>query len=113
MGASRYSVSFRVWHPSMDPRDITIALSLEPRRSWKAGDPRTTPVGNPLEGTNRETYWYTVLCHGNMPPASLAIDIDGALDKLAAHRTFLHRIRAEGGRSEFFIGWYLRSQAGE
>jgi hypothetical protein len=48
-----------------------------------------------------------------MPPYTLATEVSGALDQLASHRAFLHRLRVEGGRSEFFIGWYLGSQAGE
>jgi hypothetical protein len=113
MGASRYSVSFRVQHPSMDPQDITTALGWEPRRAWKAGEPRTTPKGKTLTGTNLNTYWYTVLSRGDAPPFKLAVELDRLLDELAARREFLHRVRAEGGSSEFFIGWFLQSQAGE
>jgi hypothetical protein len=35
------------------------------------------------------------------------------LDDLMPHREFLHRIREEGGRCEFFAGWFIASQAGE
>jgi hypothetical protein len=113
MGNSRYSVSFRVWHPSMDPNDITTNIGLEPHRAWKEGEPRTTPVGRPLEGVNRETYWSAKLCQGKMPPSALADDLDKALDTLSAHHAFLRQVRADGGRCEIFVGWHLRSQAGE
>jgi hypothetical protein len=36
----------------MEPAEITRVLGIEPRHSWKAGEPRA-----PLEGTNRETFW--------------------------------------------------------
>jgi hypothetical protein len=113
MAVSRYRLSFRLWHPSMDPRDITATVGMHPVRTWKAGEPRTTPKGTPLEGLNRETYWYTQLCDGEMPPSPLATEVDAALQKLMPHRPFLRRLRTEGGRSELFIGWYLRTQAGE
>jgi hypothetical protein len=113
MGESRYSVSFRIWHPSIDPSDITAAIGLEPLRAWKAGEPRTTPTGRLLEGINRETYWSVKVCKGKMPPHTLATEVDSTLDNLSAHRAFLHRIRMAGGRCEFFVGWFIQSQAGE
>ncbi len=112
MGTSRYSVSFRIRHPSMDPNDIEGIIGLKPHRAWRAGEPRTTPKGRPLAGVNRETYWTAKLCQGQMPPYTLAADLNTALDKLSAHRAFLHEIQADGGGCEFFIGWFLRSQAG-
>jgi len=48
-----------------------------------------------------------------MPPRTLATNLDAALDKLMEQRDLLHRIRVGGGRSEFFVGWFLRSEAGE
>lgn len=106
-------MTFRVRHPSMDPHEITVALGWEPKRAWKAGEPRTTPVGKPLTGANSNTYWYTVLCQGDASSFKLSVELDRVLDRLAAHRTFLQRVRAEGGSSEFFIGWFLESQAGQ
>jgi hypothetical protein len=113
MAASRYRMTFRVWHPAIDPKDITLVFGMEPRRSWKAGEPRTTPTGTQLGRNNRETYWYAELCQGDIPPDALASEVNAALDNFAQHREFLERVRAEGGRCEFFIGWYIRSQAGE
>lgn len=97
----------------MDPTDITAAIGFTPKRCWKAGEPRTTPTGRRLEGTNRETYWYTKMCGSEMPRSSLSAAIDSSLDKLSMYRTFLQEIRATGGRSEFFVGWFFGSQAGE
>jgi hypothetical protein len=112
MAASRYQLSLRIWHPSMDPREITETIGTEPHRSWKAGDPRRTPVDRPLPGVNRESYWYAIICEGHAPTDSLAIKFESALDGLAAHKEYFSQIRQEGGRAEFFIVWYLRSQAG-
>ncbi len=48
-----------------------------------------------------------------MPPDKLSADFDKALDKLSTRRAFLHQVRADGGRCEFFVGWFFRSPSGE
>jgi Domain of unknown function (DUF4279) len=52
-----FRISLRVRHPSIAPEKITEALGIEPKRSWKAGEPRQTPKGTALTGSNRDTYW--------------------------------------------------------
>jgi len=52
-----YNLSLRIWHPSINPDDITRELGIQPNRSWKAGRKRTTPKGTPLEGFYQESYW--------------------------------------------------------
>jgi len=99
-----------VFHPSLDPREISMALGMEPQFSWRAGEPRMAPKGRPLKGIRNETYWCAAVFDGT---ATFAADIDGALQRLAAHKAFLRRVRAEGGRVEFFVGWYVHSRAGE
>ena len=39
----RFHVSLRVRHPSIAPEKITEAFGIEPKHSWKAGEPRHTP----------------------------------------------------------------------
>jgi hypothetical protein len=39
--------------------------------------------------------------------------ISDLLDQLAMHRSFFHRIRAEGGGVEFFVGWFFETQSGD
>jgi hypothetical protein len=107
VGASRYKVSLRFVHPNLDPAEITEALQMPPTRAWKAGEPRTTPVGTPLPGNYRETYWYAKLFQGTDPPNRLSEDLSGVLDRLLEHRLFFEKVRAEGGRCEFFVGFYL------
>lgn len=113
MGTSRYTVSLRICHPSMDPAIISSALGLTPKHCWKAGDSRTTPRGTPLEGRNKNTYWTAHICEGDMPPRSFAKQLNEGLNNLVAHKEFLLKIREQGGRCEFFIGWFLGSMAGE
>ena len=37
-----YEISFRIKHPSIDPKEISNVLNIDPVRCWKAGEPRTT-----------------------------------------------------------------------
>jgi hypothetical protein len=104
-----YAISLRISHPNIEPLEITNALGLEPVRTWKAGTPRQTPKGTPLEGIYRETYWYTRLIPGGEHPSegtSLEDYLDHFAQQLARHRDFFARVREEGGRVELFIGTY-------
>jgi Domain of unknown function (DUF4279) len=113
MSTYRYSINLRMRHPSMAPQGMTDALGLQPRHSWRAGEPRSTPKGRPLSGVNRESFWISDLGKGSRPPTSLSAAISAALDQLSDRRTFLHKIRSEGGLAEFFIGWFFDSQSGD
>lgn len=104
-----YSISLRAWHPSMDPDAITRGLDKVPTRTCRAGDARSTPKGTPLEGTYKETYWYSEL----IPTDGGASIIEGLEDRLSylAHdlsprSEFISSLRASGGRVELFIGLY-------
>lgn len=97
----------------MDPQAMTEALVLQPRHCWRAGEPRSTPKGEPLSEANRESFWTANLDRGNWPPISLAAAIGAALDRLSDRREFLHRLRSEGGSAEFFIGWFFADQSGD
>jgi hypothetical protein len=109
----RYTVSLRIWHPTLDPQRITDALGISPKRSWRAGADRQTPRGEPLPGVNRDTYWYVNVIAGHWPPRKLQSAISEILDRLTAYRAFFHELRAEGGRVELFIGWCFEGQSGD
>jgi hypothetical protein len=46
-------------------------------------------------------------------PSDINEAIHDSLKRFVHCRSFLHRIRAEGGRVEFFIGWFFDNQSGE
>jgi hypothetical protein len=103
-----------VFHPSFDPRKITSTLNLVPSRSWRAGEPRSTPKGDPLDGVYQESYWTSgSIIKGKWPKVDLTTAIDKLLDRLTSHRKFFHRLRSDGGRVEFFVGWYFRGNGGD
>ncbi len=104
-----YAVSLRIFHPTINPEEITHILSLTPARTCKVGAPRQTPKGKPLEGIYRETYWYAELV-----PESERCSTDTLLEEflsdvsqqLRPHSQFFARIRTEEGRTELFIGTF-------
>jgi hypothetical protein len=53
----RFVVELFVVHPTMDPADITAALSLEPTIVHPVGGERRTPKGTVLTGRYRDTRW--------------------------------------------------------
>ncbi|HEY2137700.1 MAG TPA: DUF4279 domain-containing protein, partial [Xanthobacteraceae bacterium] len=86
---------------------------LNPSRSWRVGEPRSSPTGKPLEGKNRDTFWTAPISEGAWPGEDLPAAMRKIADRLSPHRSFFHRIRTEGGSIEFFVGWFLENMAGD
>ena len=53
----KFAIGLMIKHPTMDPARISMELGLQPWHSWKAGEPRVTPVGKRLPGVNPTSYW--------------------------------------------------------
>jgi hypothetical protein len=100
-----FHVSLRVRHPSIAREKITEAFGIEPKHSWKAGEPRHTPKGTPLTGSNRDTFWTAEIAAGRWP-SSLNEVIHDSLRRLVRHRPFLHNIRS-GGRHGRAVYWLV------
>jgi uncharacterized protein DUF4279 len=111
MNPFTYSVSFRIWHPHMNPLEISAKLSLTPETSWTAGELRSSPKGKVLEGKRRETYWSHILAH--RPDTELADCLETFTQSLEPHAEYLKQIRENGGRIEYFIGWFSGANSGE
>ena len=109
--SSQYSVSFRIFHPAINPDDISAELSLIPSTQWKSGDDRRSPNGKRLPGRYKNTYWSYRL------PLRVGVNLAKRLDEfsrmLTKHESFLKRLRSTGGRSEFFVGWFVKPNSGE
>jgi hypothetical protein len=104
----------RFWHPTIDPAAISAELGIQPSRTWKVGEPRSTPSGRLLKGGPRsESYWIASISAGRQTDAPLRDAISTALDELTRHKDLFYRIRAEGGKVEFFIGWHFEGQSGD
>src|SRR5688572_15705825 len=94
-----YIVDLRIWHPKLDPELISQTLAMTPQIAHRVGDPRRTPIGTPLEGLHRESYWSANPFMYGWRESS-EIRIEGALEELIryleAHTGFLASISEEG-----------------
>jgi hypothetical protein len=101
MQSYSFSVALRFWHPSLDPAEITSALGIAPRHSAKAGQPRFTPKGAPLEGAYRESYWHTEWSEGWRESGELEAEdlVLTLLPRLVPHRALVQTIVSTGGRA--------------
>ena len=96
-----YSIALRIWHPSIDPAQITANLGLKPKCTNTAGQPRRTPKGRPLDGTYAESYWSAdPFDRGEYSSTDdLAEDaLAEVLEVLAPHKVFLLSLRESGAR---------------
>ena len=111
MASFRYDLSLRIEHPSADLALVCSQLGMTPKIIWRAGEPRTTPVGNPLTGNRDQSYCSTPIDH----PAdfSLAEALDALLDRLMANRKIFDELAATGGSGNVFVGWYSGPNSGE
>ena len=100
--ARSFSVSLHISHPDIDPVEISRAVNLTPKRMTRAGAPRTTPKGDPLEGTHKLSYWTYKFDVGKA--SELGIVLERLIAQLQAHELFFHRVVEEGGAVELFCG---------
>jgi hypothetical protein len=111
----RYSVSLRVFHPTMNPDTLTKRLSLQPSRKWMVGEPRSTPKGNKLKGINKGTYW-TAELHKEKSLLSRKVALEDFLaEQLATLKkveNYFRHIRKTGGRIELFVGLFCDKNMG-
>jgi hypothetical protein len=85
----------------MNPADVTRELGINAEYASVAGDRRKTPKGQLLGGVYPESYWCAdPFSRGEyLSTDDLAEDaLAEVLQLLAPHRSFLQRLRTEGGR---------------
>ncbi|MGH8080959.1 MAG: DUF4279 domain-containing protein [Lysobacter sp.] len=113
-----YRVSLRLTHPRADLSELGALLETQPAhsRSRRAGDPRVTPKGTPLQGLHQQSSWATGLTEGPDPRRSQDEDLEAfleaQLDRLAPHTERLRSLRDDGGSAMFFIGLFCDSNCG-
>jgi hypothetical protein len=112
-----FALSLRIWHPTIDAEEIASAFPFDAKRICRAGEQRSTPTGKPLEGIYRDNFYVGDIVTrdeiGNTGfDTSLDSCIELALDRLASSEQFLARLKQAGARTEFFVGWTIRSNGG-
>src|SRR5213075_663764 len=97
-----FQVTLAISHPSIDPSDISRALSLAPSRQTRAGQQRVTPTGKLLNGT----YLFSSWGHDFDTRAvnDLSEFLPGLLDRLTPHATYFLELVRDGGNVELFCG---------
>ncbi|MBW8852236.1 MAG: hypothetical protein JF600_15790 [Xanthomonadales bacterium] len=99
----RYTVSLRIRHPHAHPDRFTAALGLPPDGVDVVGQPRVRR-GRTLPAIAKTAYWYHVMGHD--PALDVAAFLAARVRDLSPHRALFEAIAAEGGRAEFFIGFF-------
>jgi len=110
MANSRYSLSFRVWHPSMSATEVAAKVGMTPRIQHSAGEPRKTPKGDPLPGHYKGTFCTFPMSKGDFSAFESALR--AAISQLQRAGKELLDIATSGGRAEFFIGLFLEGNEG-
>lgn len=89
-------------HPTMDPAEISRLLGMEAQTHQLAGGRRRTSEGRQLAGTYTESRWRW---HERITARSQWFEKDLAefVKKLAAHRSFFHELRLNGGKATIVI----------
>ncbi len=100
-----YALSLRIKHPEVDPQTFTDTLGRQPEVAWRAGERRTTPNGDLLEGHRTYSYW-TSRCT-SPDDSDIEAFIRRTIDELKPHRAFFINIRDSGGKVEFFVGLFV------
>lgn len=93
--ALRFTVAIQVWHPSIDPEELTRAFGRTPVRSWRGGAPRSTPQGAPLSGHWPESYWVARRRVERQRP--FLTEILREVGELEARSELVARLLEEGG----------------
>jgi hypothetical protein len=76
---------------------------------WKAGEPRRTPKGTPLEGVRNSCYCSISFDALTDLPQSL----EAALTTLKKHKDLLQSLSERGVEFAFFVGWFSQSNSGD
>lgn len=111
MTSFRYDLSLRIKHPSVDLALVCGRLGMTPKVIWRAGEPRTTPIGNLLARDRDQSYRSIRIDHPADIP--LADALGALLDRLTASRKFFDELAATGGSTNVFVSWYSEKNSGE
>lgn len=114
----KFTLSFRLTHPTRDLEEIYKKLSkapvFSPGRLWKVGDQRRSQQGAELEGTYNESYCYLTV--GDKPQDSSVESLSSAIGRtlmaLYPLALDLHELTKSGGGLEFFVGLHIDANSG-
>lgn len=111
MSGYEFTMSLRVRHPAIDPARITQALGIEPQHLWRAGQRRSDPGGQPLEGTHHDSYWMSRLTEDpRLSGGALSVEslLEQTLARLRRAQSLFDELRAGGGVAELDLILFAR-----
>jgi hypothetical protein len=94
-------ISIRLTHPVDDVSVIGKSIGLLPEIAWLAGEPRKTPRGTPLNGSNLQSY-----CACQLPTEKASSLEEGlwlAIDLFKAQESQLTQFSRSGGELSLFV----------
>lgn len=96
-----FSLSLRVFHPTMPALDIVRLIGLSPRISQSVGEARRAPNGHELPGVHHQTFVTFPL-----DPGGSGFDecLEANLQPPFPSDEHTTRVIETGGRIEFFVG---------
>ncbi|MBD3817264.1 MAG: DUF4279 domain-containing protein [Halothiobacillus sp.] len=105
-----FSVSLRIWHPTLSTDDVVKQICMKPEVAHSVGEQRTSPSGEILEGLYRRTY-----CCFELTRKAAGVFTDALpslLQTIKKHKNFLETLVLDGGRSELFVGVFAEGATG-
>ena len=100
--ARRVNIGLFIVHPTLDPREISGALGLEPTHSHRVGGERVTASGRPLSGIYNDTRWR----HSNrhlLTDQWFCDQIADYVRPLKAHKPFFDDLVRTGGSASIIV----------
>lgn len=111
MKAFEFDVSLRFFGKSFDPSDLAAEIGMKPVYTHKIGERRKTPKGTALEGVYDVSYCSCDV--ERLDDEELSETLRRSVDFLEQHKDLFNKIRSQGGRAEFFIGWFSTGNTGD
>lgn len=106
-----YHVLLVITHPDVAPDVISKRLRREPRHSWKAGDPSTTPDGAAIGGVRKRSAWSS--SKQKRGHRAFFDGVKDTLDLLERHAGFLRELTDGGGEVSITVQLSGRNNIGD
>src|SRR5215471_1164240 len=100
----RVNIDLFIVHPTMAPAEISDALGLEAHFAHLVGDVRKTPKGTLLSGKYKDTRWRHRIRY-ELRGQWFAAEVTTFVNRLLAHKTFFHHVRATGGSAQIIVNF--------
>jgi hypothetical protein len=105
-----FSLSLRLWHPTLAAVDLTSRFDLEVEVSHSVNERRRTPKGTLLDGVYPQTYCCLSLKKSGK--SRLDRHLNSWCEYLEKRISFLREFVRTGGKLEFYVSIFLDGDKG-